>query len=244
MGNNKRRNKMSMEKQTLKAVVSAAAIAMVAMPSWAATPVFQTQNDTDTAKIYTFGTPVESGETAQSNIGSTSGANNNRFAFRTGTVNVKAGGYVRVSGYDSSNKAYANWCGCNGDSATLNVMGGTFWVDKGSYNLSTYPGVGRLRIGVNSAVNGRTGVARVNVSAGLFRVDNILMCGASIYNANTSQNAPVEMNISGGTAVVETLRLAVVWTLDRGHDACLRVWELRQHHDSRPYVRKRREHRA
>ena len=192
-------------------MIGAAAIAMVAMPSWAANPVFETKNDIDTAKIYTFGSPVESGETRKSNIGSASSADNNRFAFRAGTVNVKAGGYVRVSGYDShsqwGNEAYGNWCGCNGDAATLNVMGGTFWVDKGSYDLSTYPGVGRLRIGVNDAASGRTGVARVNVSAGLFRVDNILMCGASIYNANTSQNAPVEMNISGGTAVVETFWL-------------------------------------
>ena len=185
----------------LLTMIGAAAIAMVAMPSWAAT-VFETQNDD--ANTYTFGSPVESGETAKSNIGSTSGANNNRFAFRSGIVNVKEGGYVRVSGYDSKYPAYGNWCGCNGNSATLNVMGGTFWIDKGG---GSQAGQGRLRIGVNSAADGRTGVARVNVSAGLFRVDNILMCGASIYGANTSQNAPAEMTISGGTAVVENFWL-------------------------------------
>ena len=102
------------------------------------------------------------------------------------------------------NTAYGNWCGCNGNSATLNVMGGTFWIDKGN---GSQAGQGRLRIGVNDASAGRTGVARVNVSAGLFRVDNILMCGASIYNANTSKNAPVEMTISGGTAVIENFWL-------------------------------------
>lgn len=38
MGNNKRKNKMSMEKQTWKAAVSAAAICVAAaLPSWAAT---------------------------------------------------------------------------------------------------------------------------------------------------------------------------------------------------------------
>ena len=147
---------------------------MVAMPSWAAT-AFETQNDD--ANTYTFGSPVESGETAKSNIGSASSANGNRFAFRSGIVNVKEGGYVRVSGYDSKYPAYGNWCGCNGNSATLNVMGGTFWIDKGG---GSQAGQGRLRIGVNSAADGRTGVARVNVFAGLFRVDNILMCGASI----------------------------------------------------------------
>ena len=192
----------SMRKDTWRVAVSAAAIAMVAMPSFAATPVFETKDDD--ANTYTFGSPVESGETAQSNIGSASSANGNRFAFRSGIVNVKEGGYVRVSGYDSTNKTYGNWCGCNGNSATLNVMGGTFWIDKGN---GSQAGQGRLRIGVNSASNGRTGVARVNVSAGLFRVDNILMCGASIYNANTSQNAPAEMTISGGTAVVENFWL-------------------------------------
>lgn len=165
---------MSMRKHAWGAAVSAAAIAMVAMPSWATT-AFETQNDD--ANTYTFGSPVESGETAKSNIGSASSANGNRFAFRSGIVNVKEGGYVRVSGYDSKYPAYGNWCGCNGNSATLNVMGGTFWIDKGG---GSQAGQGRLRIGVNSAADGRTGVARVNVSAGLFRVDNILMCGASI----------------------------------------------------------------
>ena len=162
---------------------------------------FETQNG-DTV-VYTFGSPVESGETAHDNID-----NSGRFAFRSGTVNVKEGGIVRIAGYDDGTsknrepRAYANWVGANGYSATLNICGGTFWVYTNGVDASTYTGVGRLRIGVNNTAGGRTGVARLNLMSGVLRIDHVLMCGGSNYKDSSAKSTPAEMNMSGGTAIV------------------------------------------
>ena len=166
-----------------------------------AAAVFETQNG-DTG-VYTFGSPVESGETAKDNVD-----NSGRFAFRAGTVNVKEGGIVRIAGYDDGTsknrepRAYGNWVGANGYSATLNVCGGTFWVYTNGVDTSTYSGVGRLRIGVNNTAGGRTGVARLNLMSGILRVDHVLMCGGSNYKDSSAKSTPAEMNMSGGTAIV------------------------------------------
>ena len=166
--------------------------------------VFETWNDTYTSKIYTFGSPVESGEIQKDNIGSESSATEGRFAFRAGTVNVKTGGYIRigpvtVSGTEAD---YGNWIGAGGDSATLNICGGTFWADEGS---SSRNGAGLVRLGVNN-ISGRTGIAKITLSSGLLRA-YVLRCGASDYLANTGCSSPAEMNMSGGTAEITTFQL-------------------------------------
>lgn len=157
------------------------------------------------SRIFTFGSSVESGETRKDNIGSESSAENGRFAFRSGTVNVKTGGYIHV-GPDSDNPTWANWVGAGGNSATLNICGGTFWADKGS---STDAGAGLVRLGVNNISGGLTGVARINLSDGLLRA-YVLKCGASEYNANTGRSSPAEMNMSGGTAEITTFQLGAI----------------------------------
>ena len=174
-----------------------------------AATVFETQNDD--ANVYTFGSPVESGETAKDNIGSAAAYADGRFAFRSGTVNVKEGGYVRMTGYEAGNsqQKYGNWLGANGDSATLNINGGVFWacIGPANANTSTQSGRGRVRIGVNDASGGRTGVARLNLVSGELRIDNVLMCGASRYDYDEAKKSPAEMNMSGGTAVINNFWL-------------------------------------
>jgi len=171
--------------------------------------VFETQ--TGDTGVYTFGSPVESGEIATNNIGDATSYKAGRFAFRSGTVNVKEGGYVHLVGYEDSNidhqRSYGNWLGVAGNSATVNVDGGVFWVDIGKANTANYPGCGRLRIGVNNYTQGRTGVSRLNLISGELRVDNVLMCGGSYYNSDDAKNTPAEMNMSGGTAVVNSFWL-------------------------------------
>ena len=181
---------------------AAALLAVVAAQAARGAVAFNTNNDSDTAKTYTFGSPVLSGEIQNDNIGSESSAENGRFAFRAGTVNVKEGGYIHL-GPDSANPTYGNWVGANGDSATLNICGGTFWADKGS---SSADGAGIVRLGVNNIANGRTGTGRINLSSGLLRA-YVLKCGASEYNTNKGCSSPVEMNMSGGTAEITTFQL-------------------------------------
>lgn len=156
----------------------------------------------ENSQIYTFGSPVESGETRKDNIVNESSAKNGRFAFRSGTVNVKTGGYIHL-GPDSDNPAWGNWVGAGGNSATLNICGGTFWADKGDSSAS---GAGLVRLGVNNIDGGKTGVATINLSSGLLRA-YVLRCGASEYNADIGRSSPVEMNMSGGTAEITTFQL-------------------------------------
>lgn len=184
---------------------AAALFAVLAAHTACGGEVFHTENG-DT-KIYTFGSPVLSGENQRNNLGSESSATSGIFGFRSGTVNVKEGGYIHL-GPDSASPLWGDWVGANGNSATLNVCGGTFWVDKGS---STADGAGLLRLGVNDAQTGRTGIARINLSSGLLRV-YVLRCGASVYNGPTGASYPVEMNMSGGTAEVTTFQLGATYT--------------------------------
>ena len=181
---------------TAAVVASAAAIGLVQSAS--AGTAFETASG-DTA-VYTFGSPVESGEIAKANIGESS-VNSNRFAFRSGTVNVKAGGYVRVNGYDTSgNASFANWVGAGADAATLNIDGGTFWIDIGG---ASNEGAGVLRTGVNGGANDAT----INLNSGVLRVDKNLYIGATLYNSPAACAKNGVVNISGGTAQVETLNL-------------------------------------
>ena len=154
--------------------------------------VFETANDH--TGVYTFGSPVESGETGKANIGSAAAYEAGRFAFRSGTVNIKEGGYVHMVGYETGSDkrtSWGNWLGANGCSATLNIEGGVFWACNGaaSANTTSEPGRGRLRMGVNNTVNGRTGVARLNLSSGTLQIDNVLMCGGSC-TTQTKPKAP------------------------------------------------------
>ena len=187
---------------------AAALLAVVAAQAARGAVAFNTNNDSDTAKTYTFGSPVLSGEVETANIGSESSAVNGRFAFRAGTVNVKEGGYIHLGPVTGSGTEpnYGNWVGANGDSATLNICGGTFWADKGS---SSADGAGLVRLGVNNIANGRTGTGRINLSSGLLRA-YVLKCGASEYNLDTGRTTPAEMNMSGGTAEITTFQLGAI----------------------------------
>ena len=159
---------------------------------------FETQNG-DTA-VYTFGSPVGSGETEKENIGEST-VSSNRFAFRSGTVNVKSGGYVHVNGYDTSERvAFANWIGSGSNVATLNIDGGTFWIDIGG---ASNTGAGVLRIGVNGGAND----AAVNLNSGGFRVDKDLYIGATLYSSTAAGAKNGVVNINGGTAQIATLNL-------------------------------------
>lgn len=87
-----------------------------------AATVFETANDH--TGVYTFGSPVESGETGKANIGSAAAYEAGRFAFRSGTVNIKEGGYVHMMGYEAipntgkdNQTHWGNWLGANGCSA-------------------------------------------------------------------------------------------------------------------------------
>ena len=159
---------------------------------------FETQNG-DTA-VYTFGSPVGSGEAEMENIGEST-VSSNRFAFRSGTVNVKSGGYVHVNGYDISERvAFANWIGSGSNVATLNIDGGTFWIDIGG---ASNTGAGVLRIGVNGGEND----AAVNLNSGGFRVDKDLYIGATLYSSTAAGAKNGVVNINGGTAQIATLNL-------------------------------------
>ena len=176
------------------------AIASCLVQSASAGIAFQTQNDG--TGVYTFGSPVESGEIATANIGSESSVSQNRVAIRSGTVNVKSGGYVRVNGYDTGgdNGDFGNWLGANWNEATLNIDGGTFWVDiDGASNN----GAGVCRIGVNGGAN----YATVNLNSGIFRVDKYLHVGATLYKSAHACAKNVVFNINGGTAQIATLNL-------------------------------------
>ena len=176
------------------------AIASCLVQSALAGTAFETQNG-DTA-VYTFGSPVGSGEEGWGNIGETT-VNSNRFAFRSGTVNVKSGGYVRVNGYDNQDSdrgKFGNWVGAGGNVATLNIDGGTFWIDIGG---AGYIGEGLLRIGVNGGANDAT----VNLNSGVFRVDKHLYIGGTLYNGTFACAKNGVVNISGGTAQIATLNL-------------------------------------
>lgn len=179
-----------------------------------AATVFETANGH--TGVYTFGSPVESGETGKPNIGSATDYETGRFAFRSGTVNIKEGGYVHMVGYEAipntgkdNQTHWGNWLGANGYSATLNIDGGVFWACNGAANADTTaePGRGRLRIGVNDTAGGRTGVARLNLISGTLRIDNVLMCGGSYYKNDSAKSTPAEMNMSGGTAIVSNFWL-------------------------------------
>lgn len=174
-------------------------LAAVAAQSAHGAARFETQAGNST--IYTFGSPLLNGETQMGNIGESS-AVNGRFAFRSGTVNVKTGGYIHL-GPDSDNPAWGNWVGAGGNSATLNICGGTFWADKGASSAS---GAGLVRLGVNDIAAGKTGVAKINLISGLLQA-YVLRCGASEYNADTGRSSPAEMNMSGGTAEITTFQL-------------------------------------
>ena len=83
---------------------SATALALALPRPVFATAVFETQNNaTDEAKVFVFGAPVNEGEIQTNNIGSAGSCIDGRFAFRAGTVNVRAGGYVRVNGKETGN---------------------------------------------------------------------------------------------------------------------------------------------
>ena len=112
-------------------LASATALAFALPRPVFAGAVFETQNNaTDEAKVFVFGAPVDEGEIQTANLGSAESCADGRFALRAGTVNVKAGGYVRVNGKETGDiEATGNWLGANAGVATLNIDGGTFWMD-------------------------------------------------------------------------------------------------------------------
>jgi hypothetical protein len=167
-----------------------------------AVAVFETQNNaTDEAKVFVFGAPVDEGEIQTANLGSAESCADGRFAFRAGTVNVKAGGYVRVNGNETGViEATGNWLGANAGVATLNIDGGTFWMDvSGASNT----GAGVLRV----AVNGGANTARLNLNGGVLRIDNYLHIGGTQWNSTAACAKDGEVNIRGGTAKIATLNL-------------------------------------
>ncbi len=173
----------------LSAVIFALALA-AALPSFASN-VFNVANSSTVT--YTFGSPVGDGETKHANIDSPE-----TFAFRSGTVNINAGGSVKVGGGKSSNYTYGNWIGANGNAATLNINGGTFW----SYGSSQTAPYGLLRIGVNGGANEST----VNLNSGTLKA-RVAVIGGSLYDGYDACAKKGVVNISGGTAEIETLYL-------------------------------------
>ena len=173
--------------------------------------VFETKDDaTDEAKVFVFGTPVNEGEIQTSNIGSAESCVDGRIAFRAGTVNVRAGGYVHVNGKDTGNYVETgNWIGANARVATLNIDGGTFWVDvRGATNN----GRGLLRVPVGGGAN----TATLNLNSGLLRVDNVLYVGGVQWNTAYACAKNGEVNIRGGTAKIATLNLGTISTKATG----------------------------
>ena len=185
------------------AVAFCAVVAACAIRSANAAIAFETKNEN--RNTYTFGTPVDvdNGETPMSNIGSEAEANPGRFTFRAGTVNIKEGGYVRVSsiGDTKDEKNYGNWIGNAGNPATLNISGGTFWAER----VGATTGSGFIRIGVSDK-GSNTGTARINLSSGWLGAD-LLKCGGSTYNGASAKNTPAEMNMSGGKAVIDRFQI-------------------------------------
>ena len=178
-------------------------VLFAAIPSFAVTPVFETK--TGDKGVYEF-----SGEKPQSNIGSELSCSSGRFAFRAGTVNVRTGGYLHFDGYDESKSAtgaqvHGNWIGANSDTATLNIDGGTFWVDV---NGKTNAGAGLLRVGVNGSSNSDgTPAATLNLNSGYLRIDKVLCIGGTIYCGYAACRKDAVVNISGGTAKIAKLNL-------------------------------------
>ena len=150
-----------------------------------AVAVFETMMD-DT-NVYTFGSSVGSGEIAKENIGSAAAYEDGRFAFRTGNVNVREGGYVRMAGYENGNgqENWGNWLGANGGSATLNINGGVFWACMGptTATASTHPGMGRLHIGVNDCLITYKYANGVELKCGTPRYSGF-RCGAKFIGEN------------------------------------------------------------
>lgn len=185
------------------AVAFCAVVAACAIRSANAAIAFETKNEN--RNTYTFGTPVDvdNGETKMDNIGSEAEANPGRFTFRAGTVNIKEGGYVRVSsiGDTKDEKAYGNWIGNAGNPATLNISGGTFWAER----VGDTTGSGFIRIGVSDK-GSNTGTARINLSSGWLGAD-LLKCGGSTFNIASAKNTPAEMNMSGGKAVIDRFQI-------------------------------------
>ena len=169
---------------------------------------FETKDD-DATKYY-FGDSGTGTKKANIDISDDDTTVNRRFAFRSGTVDVNEGGYVKFDSYEKgeAQSKYGCWIGANGNHATLNVNGGTFWAaTNGLHDLDTYTGMGRVRIGVNGDSSGRGGKAVVNVNSGTFRVDNYLYVGATKYNTANAYAYPAELNINSGTVIVRTLCL-------------------------------------
>ena len=183
-------------------LASATALAFALPRPVFAVAAFETQNNaTDEAKVFVFGAPVNEGEIQTSNIGSAGSCVDGRFAFRAGTVNVRAGGYVRVNGKETGNvEGVGNWLGANSGIATLNIDGGTFWMDVSGASNS---GRGMLRVPVNGGAN----TARLNLNSGVLRIDNFLHIGGTQWNSTAACAKDGEVNIRGGTAKVATLNL-------------------------------------
>ena len=183
-------------------LASATALAFALPRPVFAGAVFETQNNaTDEAKVFVFGAPVNEGEIQTNNIGSAGSCVDGRFAFRAGTVNVRAGGYVRVNGKETGNvEGVGNWLGANSGIATLNIDGGTFWMDVSGASNS---GRGMLRVPVNGGAN----TARLNLNSGVLRIDNFLHIGGTQWNSTAACAKDGEVNIRGGTAKVATLNL-------------------------------------
>ena len=182
-------------------------VLFAAIPSFAVPTVFETTTANKDV-VYAFGSAL-SGETQKDNIGSES-CSSGRFAFRAGTVNVRTGGYLRFDGYDEGKSAtgaqvQGNWIGANSDPATLNIDGGTFWVDV---NGKTNAGAGLLRVGVNgSSYSDGTPAATLNLNSGYLRVDKVLCIGGTIYYGYAACRKDAVVNISGGTAKIAKLNL-------------------------------------
>ena len=181
-------------------------VLFAAIPSFAVPTVFETTT-ANKSVVYAFGSALSS-ETQKDNIGSESSCSSGRFAFRAGTVNVRTGGYLHFDGYDESKSAtgaqvHGNWIGANSDPATLNIDGGTFWVDV---NGKTNDGAGLLRVGVNGSSDG-TPAATLNLKSGYLRVDKVLCIGGTIYCGYAACRKDAVVNISGGTAKIAKLNL-------------------------------------
>lgn len=184
-------------------LASATALALALPRPVFAGAVFETLNNaTDEAKVFVFGAPVNEGEIQTNNIGSAGSCANGRFAFRAGTVNVRAGGYVRVNGFEDAPNVggTGSWLGANSGIATLNIDGGTFWMDVSGASNS---GRGMLRV----AVNGGANAARLNLNSGVLRIDNYLHIGGTQWNSTAACAKDGEVNIRGGTAKIATLNL-------------------------------------
>lgn len=193
-------------------LASATALAFALPRPVFAGAVFETLNNaTDEAKVFVFGAPVNEGEIQANNIGSAGSCVDGRFALRAGTVNVRAGGYVRVNGKETGNtEGTGNWLGANSGIATLNIDGGTFWMDVSGASNS---GRGMLRV----AVNGGANTARLNLNGGVLRIDNILHVGGTMWNSSAACAKDGEVNIRGGTAKIATLNLGA--SGDKGAEA-------------------------